>query len=63
MTTPIDLERLHSIGLYGPSDDELLDDLERACRSCGCTEDDACFDVATGPCYFVELDLCSSCAA
>lgn len=30
---------------------------ERKCRVCGCTEDDAC----AGPCYWVELDLCSAC--
>lgn len=29
----------------------------RSCRECGCTEDNAC----AGPCYWVELDLCSAC--
>jgi hypothetical protein len=30
----------------------------RSCRSCGCTDDDAC----AGGCWWVEEDLCSSCA-
>jgi hypothetical protein len=28
------------------------------CRSCGCTEESAC----NPPCYWVDADLCSSCA-
>lgn len=32
--------------------------LLRACRGCGCTGDRAC----PGGCYWVEPDLCSSCA-
>ncbi len=32
--------------------------LERACRSCGCTEHNAC----PGGCWWVEEDLCSACA-
>ena len=30
---------------------------ERACRVCGCTEDNAC----EGGCWWVEDDLCSAC--
>jgi hypothetical protein len=29
-----------------------------ACRVCGCTDNDACEE----GCYWVEADLCSSCA-
>lgn len=32
--------------------------VKRVCRECGCTEDNAC----EGPCYWVELDLCSACS-
>ncbi len=28
------------------------------CRECGCTDEDACL----GGCYWVEVDLCSSCS-
>lgn len=35
---------------------------ERACRRCGCTEHRACVDRRYGPCWWVELDLCSHCA-
>ncbi len=35
----------------------------QACRVCGCTEDRACFDVKHGPCWWVEVDLCSHCKA
>lgn len=38
-------------------DDEPLFD-EQACRVCGCTWDNAC----EGGCYWVEEDLCSTCA-
>lgn len=31
----------------------------RACRVCGCTDDHAC----PGGCWWVEGDLCSTCAA
>ena len=30
-----------------------------ACRMCGCTDDQACWP---GGCFWVEPDLCSSCA-
>lgn len=33
----------------------------RKCRDCGCTDDRACM-TATGPCHWVERDLCSNCA-
>ena len=33
-------------------------DTVRRCRVCGCTDDQAC----EGGCYWVEDDLCSSCA-
>ena len=32
------------------------------CRVCGCTNTTAC-QTPTGPCYWVEADLCSACAA
>jgi len=33
------------------------------CRDCGCTDDDACTDEATGePCRWAADDLCSRCA-
>ncbi len=33
------------------------------CESCGCTEDDACFDAVSGSaCYWVSPGLCSCCA-
>lgn len=35
---------------------------DRACRLCGCTQEDACFDEAFGPCFWVGDDLCSQCA-
>jgi hypothetical protein len=31
---------------------------EDACRCCGCTDSEAC----PGGCYWIESDLCSSCA-
>ena len=34
---------------------------ERRCRECGCTDCAACVDI-NGPCWWVEDDLCSSCA-
>jgi hypothetical protein len=35
----------------------------RACRVCGCTEDDCagCVERTGGPCTWVEADLCSAC--
>lgn len=35
----------------------LIDDLNRCCRECGCTQDEAC----EGGCYWVEDRLCSQC--
>lgn len=35
----------------------------RTCRECGCWEYNACWDDDTGPCWWVEADLCSHCAA
>lgn len=33
------------------------------CRSCGCTDLNACWDKESNtPCFWVEPDLCSSCA-
>lgn len=36
----------------------------RACRACGCTDDDcgACIARTSHPCSWVEDDLCSACA-
>ena len=35
------------------------------CRVCGCTDDDCggCYERTGEPCYWVEADLCSACAA
>jgi hypothetical protein len=34
----------------------------RTCRVCGCTDNRACVDAATGDaCYWVDKDLCSAC--
>ena len=37
----------------------------RACRECGCTDDDACVLVIAGrakaACMWIEYDLCSAC--
>jgi len=30
---------------------------ERACRGCGCTENEACWP----PCWWIDADLCSAC--
>ena len=37
----------------------------RACRVCGCTDEDCsgCIERTGEPCYWVEEDLCSACAA
>lgn len=35
---------------------------ERACRVCGCTQNDACIHPNHGPCWWEEADLCSHCA-
>ena len=50
-------------GLFGH--DPHMEEDERACRVCGCTEDDACADPNTllGTCYWIEWDLCSACDA
>jgi hypothetical protein len=37
--------------------DEAAEQAVRRCRSCGCTDDDACLP----PCWWVEDDLCSAC--
>jgi hypothetical protein len=31
------------------------------CRVCGCTDEDACVDLAGQSCHWVEADLCSAC--
>jgi hypothetical protein len=35
------------------------------CRRCGCTDDDCsgCVERTGAPCFWVEPDLCSACAA
>lgn len=35
--------------------------LDRACRSCGCTEENACVVPEHGPCSWADWDLCSRC--
>lgn len=37
-----------------------IDPLRRACRACGCTDLTACV-TATGPCAWVDDDLCTAC--
>lgn len=32
-----------------------------SCRKCGCNDDRACVSEKTGPCHWVEPDLCSAC--
>lgn len=39
---------------------EILFDVVGTCRSCGCTDFDACDDDGF-PCSWVEDDLCSAC--
>ncbi|MEK7256101.1 MAG: hypothetical protein AAB316_15225 [Bacteroidota bacterium] len=38
---------------------------QTACRRCGCTDDDCsqCFEAQGEPCYWIEPELCSRCAA
>ena len=36
---------------------------DRTCRECGCWDWNACCDMRDGPCWWVEEDLCSYCAA
>lgn len=41
----------------------LADSEARKCRECGCSELNPCTDPDDGgPCYWVERDLCSTCA-
>lgn len=35
---------------------------ERICLSCGCTENDACWNADIGPCWWEGENLCSHCA-
>ncbi len=46
-------------------DDESEEDGVQRCRVCGCTDDDChqCIEKTGEPCYWVEEDLCSACAA
>lgn len=37
------------------------DPLPRHCRVCGCSDFRACW-TESGPCYWIEYDLCSACA-
>lgn len=34
---------------------------ETPCRSCGCTDSNACIHPVRGACFWVEDDLCSEC--
>lgn len=34
----------------------------RTCRKCGCWDYNACRDDDIGPCWWVEVDICSHCA-
>ena len=39
-------------------------DVDKQCRLCGCTDDNACLEPETGEtCHWVEPDLCSACSA
>lgn len=40
---------------------EVLD--EQVCRSCGCTNGNACLDENNEPCAWIEDDLCTACEA
>lgn len=53
-----DLER-GALGLGFPAtlDPLVIDEPPRACRVCGCTDDEACWP----PCHWVDTDLCSAC--
>jgi hypothetical protein len=35
----------------------------RTCRACGCTDDNACQSMLTGPCRWVGPEHCSACYA
>jgi hypothetical protein len=39
----------------------VLPGADRRCRICGCSQHQACIDPEHGPCWWVELDLCSHC--
>lgn len=54
------LDAARARAAMSPNDAAELEEMAgvvRTCRECGCTEDNAC----PGPCYWVELDLCSAC--
>ncbi|HRH61656.1 MAG TPA: hypothetical protein PL045_13855, partial [Chitinophagaceae bacterium] len=40
---------------------EIIQLPKRACRECGCTENNACYHPELGACWWVEQDLCSHC--
>ena len=42
---------------HGESYDLGIDGISAKCRTCGCTDDEACI----GGCTWVESDLCSAC--
>ena len=46
-----------------PSESDASTIDERACRMCGCTQDDCrvCIERTGEPCHWVEQDLCSAC--
>ena len=47
-------DHLAQLILHGPR--------AQKCRVCNCTDVEPCFDPATGSaCYWVEVDLCSTC--
>jgi hypothetical protein len=59
-------EEIADIELDAVRYDRLDDEVEqRSCRECGCTEDDcsSCVERTGEPCFWVEPDLCSACAA
>lgn len=35
--------------------------MPQTCRECGCTDNRACLSEEFGPCWWVEVDLCSHC--
>ena len=55
-----DLVAAVAAGYDGPNPkDGTGDPSERACRMCGCTENNACWP----PCWWIGADLCSACPA
>jgi hypothetical protein len=48
-----------------PAPDGIQEENKRACRICGCTDDDCsqCIEKTGQPCSWIEDDLCTACAS